>query len=114
MAALAADAAAMSGRGGEFAGALRQRVTIMRGADATGASPAPATRYAAVRPDGAGEMVAGEAVSAAPRYLMTLRAGVEALPGDRIGWGARVLKVRGVIADPTTPDRIVLKVEEVR
>ncbi|MET0270326.1 MAG: head-tail adaptor protein [Sphingomonas sp.] len=104
----------MSGRDAEFAGALRQRVTIMGGVAAGGAFPTPATRYAAVRPDGVGEMVAGEAASAAPRYLMTLRAGVEALPGDRVGWGARVLRVRGVIADPTTPDRIVLKVEEMR
>lgn len=99
----------MSARDGEFAGTLRTRVTIMRAADGAGA-----TRYAAIRPDGAGEALAGEAVSAAPRFLMTLRAGVKALPGDRVGWGARVLTVRGVIADPATPDRIMLKVEEVR
>ncbi len=102
----------MSARDGEFAGTLRTRVTIMRAADGAGAMPL--TRYAAIRPDGAGEAVTGEAVSAAPRFLITMRAGVEALPGDRVGWGPRLLKVRGVIVDPTTPDRIVLKVEEVR
>jgi head-tail adaptor len=100
---------------------LRELVTILRRADdrddlggAEGAWAAVATRWAAVAADGTGEAVVGEAVNAAARFRVTIRGGVAVLPGDRIGWGGRMLAVRAVIDDPVAPDRIVLMAEEMR
>ena len=105
----------------ELAGRLRERVTILRADPARdalgGAAPewvALATRWAAIDPDGTGDAVAGEAADAAARFRITLRPGVAAAIGDRIGWAGRTLRVRAIVEDPATPDRIVLRVEEIR
>ena len=111
----------MSAGGGELAGRLRERVTIARAADdrdalgaADGAWVTVATLWTAVAADGAGEAAVGEAVSVAARFRVTIRAGVAVLPGDRIDWAGRLLRVRSVAEAPELRDRIVLMAEEVR
>ncbi len=106
---------------GELAGALRERVTIFRRAGArdalggaSGGWAAIAAAWAAIVPDGAGDEVSGDALDAAPRWRVTLRAPAQATIGDRIGWGARMLRVRGRSDDPAARDRVMLAAEEVR
>ena len=104
-----------------FAGALRERVTIWRRAEArdalggaSGTWTAGASVWAAVRPGGREPPVEAEARSAAPRWRVTLRAGAGARVGDRIGWRGRWLLVAGLVEDPATPDRVMLETEEER
>lgn len=104
-----------------LAGRLRERIVVMRRADdrdalaATDGAWTPlAARWAAVTAEGTGEAVSGEATSAAPRFVVTLRAGIAVLPGDRIEWDGQALTVRSVAVDPVRPERIVLKAEAVR
>lgn len=106
--------------GDEFAGSLRERVTIERRADdrdstggAIGGWSAIATVAAAIAPDGATEIEAGEALDARPRWRVTVRP-TDVNLGDRLAWRGRLLAVRGVTADPRTPDRIELASEEER
>lgn len=111
----------MSAGASELAGLLRRRVTIERrdgardalgGGD--GAWTVVAMRWAAIEPDGTGDAVAGEAADAAARFRVTLRPGVQVSIGDRVGWVGRALRVRAIVEDPGRPDRIVLRVEEIR
>ena len=106
---------------GELAGALDQRVTIERRAadrdalgGASGAWSVIATRWAALAPDAAGDLISGDTLSSSPRWRATLRAPLDAAPSDRIGWGGRRLAVRARLDDPATPDRIILICEEER
>ena len=106
--------------GDEFAGTLTQRVTIERRAGdrdqaggATGGWPAIATTFAAIAPAGTTDIEAGEALDARPRWGVTMRP-ADVIFGDRLRWGARLLAVRSVVADPRTPDRMMLECEEER
>ena len=106
---------------GEFSGRLDQRVTLSRRApdrDALGGASGRwsvlATFWAAIAPDGSGDLVAGDALSAAPRWRVTLRTPCGAVIDDRIGWGDRALRIRARLDDPASPDRIILICEEER
>lgn len=106
---------------GELAGVLRERVTLLRrdaARDALGGASgewaAIGEAWAAIVPDGAGGAVSGDAPDAPQRWRVTLRAPTPATIGDRLGWGARGLRVRGRSDDPAMPDRVTLLVEEVR
>jgi head-tail adaptor len=104
-----------------FAGALAQRIAIERrdeGADALGGADGGwtpvASCWAAIAPGGAPEIVAADALSAMPRWSVTVRSGVDVLPGDRINWKGRMMAVRRIEADPRTPDRMTMMAEENR
>ncbi len=99
-----------------FAGALGERVTFLERAtvrdDLGGASGGwvdGVTVWAAVRPDGAAPL---DEAGLRLRWALTLRAGV-AVP-RRLRWHGLTLAVRRSETDPTLPDRIVLRTEEVR
>jgi head-tail adaptor len=106
---------------GEFAGSLRERVTIERQVPARNAMGLqeyawePLCRcLASVLPDGVGAEAEGQALSAMPRFRVTIRSRDQVGIDQRVAWKGRVLMVRQIVADPRTPDRIAMRCEEVR
>lgn len=105
----------------EFAGTLKERISIERPADlrtaaglqAAGWEPV-ASCLAAVVPEGAGPEAEAQALSAMPRYRVTIRTREGIAVGQRILWGRRAMLVRQRIDDPKLPDRILLRCEEMR
>jgi head-tail adaptor len=105
----------------EFAGTLKERIQIERpiasrtesGLQQPGWEPV-ATCLAAIVAEGVGPEAKAMALSAMPRFRVTIRVrdGVEV--GQRIIWGRRKMMVRQRIGDPKQPDRILLRCEEVR
>jgi head-tail adaptor len=61
-----------------------------------------------------GQQSEGQALSAMPRYRVTIRAhdGIEL--DQRITWNERTLVIRQLLDDPRTKDRIVMLCDEVR
>lgn len=106
---------------GELAGRLSERIELQRrgpGRDALGGADGAwaslGFAWAGIEPERAGPGVAGGAIEDAPRWRVTMRARGDVAAGDRLLWGARVLRVRGVLRDPRRRDRIVLSAEELR
>ena len=106
---------------GEFAGSLKQRISIERPTllrTAGGLQEAGweqvATCLAAIVAEGVGAEAEGQALSANPRFRVTIRARDAIAVGQRIIWGERVMLVRQRIDDPALPDRILLRCEEMR
>jgi head-tail adaptor len=104
---------------GEFAGALTQRVVILRrsadrddlgGAD--GGWTAIAGAWAAIAPGAPARWGEGDRPAATPRWRAALRSGTDVAPGDRLQWRLLLLAVRTVEADPAAPDRLTLTLEE--
>ncbi len=108
--------------GAEFAGTLAERVCLQRrsgerddlgGAD--GAWSAGVTVWAAMAPAAPAAWGQGDRPGASARWRATIRAsGADVLPGDRLTWRGTAYAVRSVEADPATPDRLLLTVEEDR
>lgn len=105
----------------EFAGTLKERIIIERPADlrtASGLQTAgwePVARcLAAIVAEGAGAEAEAQALSAMPRYRVTIRARDGIAVGQRIIWGERAMLVKQRIDDPKLPDRILLRCEEMR
>lgn len=103
-----------------LAGTLGERVTFERRGperDALGSAEGDwaveATVWAAVVPDGVGAETAGEAASGMPRLRVTIRRRAVLLE-HRLVWRGRRFGVREIVEDPRAPDRIVLRVEEMR
>jgi len=106
---------------GEFAGALRERVTIEHPNPArdalggqTGGYLYDGAAWAAIAPLMPADLAAAAALSALPRWSVTLRKREGIMPGTRLVWRGRYLRVRGVVSDPQDPARMVLSCEEVR
>jgi head-tail adaptor len=106
---------------GEFAGALGQRVAILRrdaGRDdlggADGGWSAIGSAWAALEPVAPAAWGAGDRPSARTRWRAVLRAGADVAAGDRLQWRLLLLAVRAVAVDPAWPDRIALTLEEDR
>lgn len=105
----------------EFAGLLRERIVIERpaaersaiGVSAGGWEPV-ARCLAAIAPEGIGPESEGQALSAMPRFRVTLRVRDGIGVGQRIRWGKRLLGVRQRVDDPALGDRIILRCEEQR
>lgn len=106
----------------ELAGRLRTRVIIERrenGRDAIGAANGDwitmRSAWVEIAPEAIGPIGQGDARSAMPRWAVTMRfeAPLPAI-GDRLLWNGRKLRVRAVIADPRSPDRLTLSTEEER
>ena len=106
---------------GEFAGALRERVTLEQpplGRDAMGGRQgnwrydgAAWARVSPLMPAGA---VVADALSALPRWSVTMRKREGVLPGSRLVWRGRFLIVMSGMSDPADPARMVLTCEEMR
>lgn len=104
----------------ELAGALTQRVSILRRATprddlggADGGWSVVAGAWAALEPVAPASWGAGDLPSARPRWRGVLRVGADVAPGDRLQWRLLLLGVRAVGTDPAWPDRIALTLEEV-
>ena len=105
----------------EFAGTLRERVLIERptaSRNAMGLQEAewePVCRcLAAVALESFGPESEAQALSAMPRYRVTIRRRDGIAIDQRISWNARRLMVRQLLEDPRTKDRIVMRCEEAR
>jgi head-tail adaptor len=105
----------------EFAGTLKERIIIERHAGlrtASGLQTAgwePIARcLAAIAAEGAGAEAEAQALSAMPRYRVTIRRRDGIAVGQRLIWGARAMLVKQRIDDPKLPDRILLRCEEMR
>lgn len=105
----------------EFAGTLRERIIIERPSVARTAMALQAAGWdevarclAAIAPDGAGSEREGQALSAMPRFRVSIRPREGIAIDQRILWGKRVLMVRQMIDDPRASDRIVMRCEEIR
>ncbi len=104
----------------EFAGALREQVTIETwvaarddaGAEVGGWRAGPKVA-AALLPEGGGAFE-GEARRSRQRWQVVLRAGPATEVGlaSRLRWRGRALAVLAVIADPARPDRVIVRAEE--
>ena len=105
----------------EFAGTLKQRIRIERPVDlrtGSGLQEAGwehvAACLAAIVAEGAGPEAEAMALSAMPRFRVTIRRREGIAVGQRVIWGERAMLVRQRIDDPATPDRILLRCEEMR
>ena len=105
----------------EFAGSLRERILIERPVTNRTAMGLQEDGWekvcralAAIEPDGAGTEAEAQALSAMPRFRVTMRPrdGVEV--GQRIVWGKTQLMIRQLLLDSIQPDRVVLRCEQVR
>jgi SPP1 family predicted phage head-tail adaptor len=106
---------------GEFAGTLKERILIERPSTertAMGLQIAGwekvAECLAAVEPEGVGPEAEAQALSAMPRFRVSIRwrEGVDI--DQRISWGKRRLMVRQLLSDPRRKERIVMRCEEIR
>ena len=105
----------------EFAGTLKERISIERPADLRTASGLQAAVWepvarclAAIAAEGAGAEAEAMALSAMPRFRVTIRKRDGIAVGQRITWGERAMLVKQRIDDPKLPDRILLRCEEMR
>jgi head-tail adaptor len=105
----------------EFAGTLKERITIERQVQARNAMGLQeygwervASCHAAVAVEGVGPEVEGMSLSAMPRYRVTLRRREGIAIDQRVRWNGRLLMVRQLLEDPKLKDRLTLRCEEVR
>lgn len=106
---------------GEFAGTLKERILIERPTaerTATGLQTAgwePVARcLAAIEPEGVGPEAEAQALSAMPRFRVSIRWREGVAIDQRIRWGQRTLMVRQLLDDPRRRERIVMRCEEAR
>ena len=105
----------------EFAGTLNERILIERptdlrtdsGLQQAGWEPV-ATCLAAIVAEGAGTEAEAMALSAMPRFRVTIRLRDGIGVGQRVTWRDRSMLVKQRIDDPRRPDRIELRCEELR
>lgn len=105
----------------EFAGTLRERVKIERpistrnamGLQEPGWEPV-CNCLASVALESVGAQSEGQALSAMPKYRVTIRRRDGIGLDQRIDWNGRYLMVRQVLDDPRERDRLSMRCEEVR
>jgi head-tail adaptor len=105
----------------EFAGTLRQRITIERpvttrtptGVQESGWEPV-ASCLAAIELEGVGPQSEAQALSAMPKLRVTIRRRQGIAIDQRILWGPRTLMVRQLLDDPSSADRLTMRCEEAR
>ncbi len=105
----------------EFAGSLKERIIIERPSEARTTMGLQVAGWeelarcqAAISPDGAGDEREAMALSAMPRFRVSIRLREGVAIDQRIRWGKRMLMIRQMIDDPRFGDRIVMRCEEVR
>ena len=105
----------------EFAGTLRERVTIERPVSTRNAMGLQEPGWeqvcrclASVALESVGAESEAQALSAMPRYRIVIRWREGIAIDQRIGWNGRKMMVRQLLDDPRSKDRIVMRCEEVR
>lgn len=105
----------------EFAGTLNERIAIERLAGARTPMGVRQSEWeqvcrclASIVPEGAGAESEGQALSAMPKYRVTIRWREGVAIDQRVAWRGRLLMVRQMLDDPRARDRIVMRCEEVR
>jgi len=105
----------------EFAGTLNQRILIeaqIATRNSLGLQEfgwdAVCRCLASVVAEGVGPESEAMALSAMPRFRVTLRKRDGIAIDQRVTWKGGVMMIRQLLEDPGTPDRITLRCEEVR
>lgn len=105
----------------EFAGTLRERITIEMPVGTRNAMGLQQPEWAelcrclaSVAPEGAGAQAEAMTLSAMPRFRVTVRKRDGIAIDQRVRWGERLLTIRQLIDDPRARDRILMRCEEVR
>ena len=105
----------------EFAGTLRERLVIERPVSLRNAMGLQEPGWeevcrclGAVVLETVGAESEAQALSAMPRYRVTIRKRDGVALNQRVRWSGRSLMVRQLLDDPRTEDRIVMRCEEVR
>lgn len=106
---------------GEFAGTLSEQVVIERSSEVRDATGLRVEEWetvcrcrATITLDGIGAESQGQALSAMPRYRVTIRRREGIAVGQRVNWGERRMMVRQLLDDPRAKDRITMRCEEMR
>jgi len=105
----------------EFAGTLRERIVIEQPISVRNEMGLQEPGWeevcrcmASVTLDSVGAEAEGQALSAMPRYRVTIRWRDGIALGQRVSWNDRKLMVRQLLDDPRAKDRIAMRCEEVR
>jgi len=106
---------------GEFAGTLRERVTIERPVSVRNEMGLQGPGWdlvcnclASVTLESVGAESEGQVLSSMPRYRVTIRNRDGVALDQRISWKDRKLMIRQLLNDPLARDRLALRCEEVR
>lgn len=107
--------------GTEFAGTLRERVLIEQPISTRNAMGLQEPGWetvcsclASVSLESVGAESEAQALSAMPKYRVTIRARDGIALDQRVTWNTRKLMVRQLLDDPRFKDRIAMRCEEVR
>lgn len=105
----------------EFAGTLKERITIERPVGERtpmGLQQAvwePVCQcFAAVVPEGTGSEAEAMVLSSMPRFRVIIRRRDGISIDQRVSWKGRLLMIRQLLEDPRAKDRITMRCEEVR
>jgi head-tail adaptor len=105
----------------EFAGTLRQRITIERPVNSRTVTGLQETGWervadclAAIELEGVGAQSEAQALSAMPKLRVTIRRRSGIAIDQRVRWTGRIMMIRQLLDDPALPDRLVLRCEEAR
>jgi head-tail adaptor len=105
----------------EFAGTLREHVIIEQPVSVRNSMGLQEPGWeqvcrclASVTLANVGQQAEGQALSAMPRYRVTIRRRDGIALDQRVNWGSRKLMVRQLLDDPRLKDRISMLCEEVR
>jgi head-tail adaptor len=105
----------------EFAGTLRERIVIERPISVRNEMGLQEPGWeevcrclASVALESIGQESEGQALSAMPRFRVTIRRREGITLDHRIRWNARKLMVRQLLDDPREKDRVAMRCEEVR
>jgi len=106
---------------GEFAGTLSERVLIERPIAVRNAMGLQEPGWelvcrclAGVALESVGPESEGQALSAMPRYRVTIRRRDGLALDQRVSWSGRKLMVRQLLEDPAAKDRLTMRCEEIR
>ena len=105
----------------EFAGTLRERVVIEQAGSTRNEMGLLQPEWqevcrclASITLENVGPEAEAQALSAMPRYRVTIRRREGVAIDQRVMWNGRTLMVRQFLDDPRTKDRIAMRCEEVR
>jgi head-tail adaptor len=105
----------------EFAGTLRERIVIEQPVSVRNAMGLQEPGWkevcrclASVALESVGAESEGQALSAMPRFRVTVRRREGIALDQRVSWSGRKLMVRQLLDDPRAKDRIAMRCEEVR
>jgi head-tail adaptor len=105
----------------EFAGTLRERIVIERPTSVRNAMGLQEAGWeevcrclASVALESVGAEAEGQALSAMPRFRVTIRRRDGIALDQRVSWNGRKLMVRQLLDDPRAKDRIAMRCEELR